>query len=181
MASTRFMIVLFLNFEQIPGFGWSDWTTDARATTAPTQTNIECSKFCSSNREYIFGFSAVSILYAQGINTAVCAISSPTDYASLQVDRLCQVGRRTIGSSIQAQIQFLRASALWVLHDLLLKCFLQLATTRLLHGRLLGQILISFFKQCIEESVICRIVSTSKRSNLFGRLKVVLCVLDWID
>ena len=118
MASTRFTIVLFLNFEQIPGFGWSDWTTDARATTAPTQTNIECSKFCSSNREYIFGFSAVSILYAQGINTAVCAISSPTDYASLQVDRLCQVGRRTIGSSIQAQIQLLRASAIWVLHDL---------------------------------------------------------------
>jgi hypothetical protein len=73
MASKQFKIVLFLNFEQIPGFGWSDWTADARATTAPTQTSIECSKFCSSDREYVFGFSTVSILYPQGINTAVCA------------------------------------------------------------------------------------------------------------
>lgn len=72
----------------------------------------------------------------RGLTLLSVLISSPTDYASLQVDRLCQVGRRTIGSSIQAQIQLLRASAIWVLHDLLLPCFLQLATTRLLHGTL---------------------------------------------
>lgn len=62
-------------------------------------------------------------------------ISSPTYYACLQVDRLCQVGRCTIGPSIQTQIQLFRASAVWVLHELLLPCFLQLATS-LLHGTL---------------------------------------------
>jgi hypothetical protein len=126
--------------------------------------------FCSSDREYVFGFSTVSIFCTHRRSTLLSVlISSLTDYASLQVDRLCQVDRRTVGSSMGTQMQLLGVPAIWVLRDFILPRFLQLASTRLLHGRLLGQILVSFFKQCLEESVIYRNYSRKQESEFVLR------------